>query len=80
MKKLLFALALMLTLGLSSCFNKGEVLHSPEDFIKINGKIYRIMRVVPCEDCSPLWVMYAKGDSTTIDPQVLNENVINSVN
>ena len=71
MKKLI----LLLLFSLFGCYsNKGEIKNIPTDFIIIHNKTYKLMRVVPCDLCEPIWIMYPK-DSIDSQPQVINYNV-----
>lgn len=72
MKKLLFVL--LLGIVFISCREKGEVTSEPEDFITIHGKVYKLMSIVPCEDCHPIWIMYPK-DSLDAQPTVINQTI-----
>lgn len=68
MKKLLTIVSLLLCI---SCNEKGQISHSPEDFIIIHNKTYKLMNVIPCDDCDGIWIMYPK-DSTDNIPQIVN--------
>ena len=70
MKKLSILIGLLL---LSACSKEGEVTKEPKDFIEIHGKIYKLMRVTPCESCNDIWIMYPK-DSLDSQPNVINWN------
>ena len=69
MKKLLFVL--LLGIVFISCKEKGQVTYEPEDFIIIHGKTYKLVSVVPCENCREIWIMYPK-DSLDRQPTVIN--------
>lgn len=71
MKKILLFL---LAITCVSCREKGEITQKPTDFIEIHGKIYKLMSIVPCEDCNSIWIMYPK-DSLDAQPTVINFNV-----
>jgi hypothetical protein len=73
MKKLLLMLSII---ALSSCQKRGEIYDHPQDFIEINGKIYKLISIVPADGCYPIWIMYPK-DSTESVPTVLNYEVKN---
>ena len=55
----------------TSCYDEGEIIEEPKDFINIHGKIYKLMQVVPTAGCRPIWIMYPK-DSLDKQPQVIN--------
>ena len=59
MKKILLALSIIL---LFSCNQpkSGDIRHQPRDFIEINGKIYKLTSVVPCDQCLAIWILYPK--------------------
>ena len=72
MKKLLFVL--LLGIVFISCKEKGQVTYEPEDFIIIHGKTYKLVSVVPCENCKEIWIMYPK-DSLDSIPTNLNYTI-----
>lgn len=69
MKKILSVIGFLLML--SSCSERGEIVHQPTNFIEIHGKVYKIMSIVPCEGCRDIWIMYPK-DSANTQPVVIN--------
>jgi hypothetical protein len=74
MKKLINILLIVLCITFFGCSKKGEIHTEPHDFIEINGKVYKLMSVVPCNNCNSIWIMYPK-DSTEQMPQSINYNV-----
>lgn len=68
-------LAILLIFSLFGCLeapkNKGEFIEEPQDFIKINTKVYKLMKVRPCDNCNSIWIMYPK-DSLDSVPQSIN--------
>lgn len=69
MKKLLLIGLLFL---MSSCYERGEVIESPQDFIIIHGKTYKLMSIIPEKDGNhPIWILYPK-DSLDSQPEVIN--------
>ena len=72
MKKLITVIACVALL--SACGKKGDVVEAPSDFIIINGKTYKLMRVVPSDGYRAIWIMYPK-DSTDSQPTVVNYGV-----
>ena len=50
---------------------KGEITSEPTDFIEINGKIYKLMQVIPKNGYRAIWIMYPK-DSLNSQPQSIN--------
>ncbi len=71
MKQLILAIAILL---LASCSDRGEITTDPTDFIQINGKIYKLMSVVPKDGAYPIWILYPK-DSSEPMPTTLNYQV-----
>jgi hypothetical protein len=71
MKKLLLILSIV---ALSSCSERGEIYHQPQDFIEINGKVYKLVSIVPADGEHPIWIMYPK-DTTDKMPTVLNYEI-----
>jgi hypothetical protein len=71
MKKILLVLAIV---GLVSCSERGEIYQQPQDFIEINGKVYKLVSVVPGDGERPIWIMYPK-DTTDKVPTVLNYDI-----
>lgn len=67
--KRIFAI-LLISLLLYSCSQKGQIADEPRDFININGKIYKIMSVYPCDGCNYIWIMYPKDSLGTV-PQMI---------
>ena len=72
MKKLITAIVCVVLL--SACDKKGDIIHSPSDFIIIHGKTYKLMKIVPSDGADAIWIMYPK-DSTDSQPTVINYNV-----
>jgi hypothetical protein len=73
MKKLILLISLFTVFGCK--YNKkGEIRHEPKDFIIIHNKTYKLMSVIPCDNCNAIWIMYPK-DSTDSQPEVINYNV-----
>jgi hypothetical protein len=73
MKKILLVLSIVV---LGSCQKRGEITHQPQEFIEINGKIYKLVRVVPEDGYDAIWIMYPK-DTADKMPTVLNYQVHN---
>lgn len=71
MKKILLVLSIVV---LSSCEKRGQVTQQPQDFIEINGKVYKLVRVVPADGEHSIWIMYPK-DTADKMPTVLNYEV-----
>lgn len=71
MKKILLILSIV---ALSSCSRRGEIYQTPQDFIKINGKVYKLMNVVPRDGSRGIWIMYPKDTADKV-PTVLNYEV-----
>ena len=80
MKKLLLILLTLVTLliviSLNSCERprRGEIFKQPQDFVEINGKVYKLVRIVPENGYDAIWIMYPK-DTADKMPTVLNYNV-----
>jgi hypothetical protein len=71
MKKILLVL---LIVALASCNKRGEIHKHPQDFIEINGKIYKLVSVVPADGENAIWIMYPK-DTADKMPTVINYTV-----
>lgn len=71
MKKILL---IAIVAFLSSCTKTGEIQDHPKDFIVIHGKTYKLISVVPCDDCRSIWIMYPK-DSLDKQPEVINYDI-----
>ena len=71
MKKLL---TILLLTTLISCSKQGEIIQEPKDFIIIHNKTYKLMSIVPCNNCNSIWILYPK-DSTEKIPEIINFNV-----
>jgi hypothetical protein len=71
MKKILFA---TLLIGMMGCSQRGEVHQKPQDFIEINGKVYKLLKIVPADGEHPIWIMYPKDTGDKM-PTVLNHEV-----
>jgi len=71
MKKILLVLSIV---ALSSCQKRGEIFQGPQDFIEINGKVYKLISVVPKDGQHPIWIMYPK-DTADKMPTVINYEV-----
>ena len=71
MKKILLA---TLLIGIMGCSQRGEVHQKPQDFIEINGKVYKLLKIVPSDGEDAIWIMYPK-DTTDKVPTVLNYDV-----
>lgn len=69
MKKIL--LAIMSIVVLSSCSKRGDVEYAPTNFIEINGKTYKLVRIVPEDGERGIWILYPK-DTLDKMPQVVN--------
>ena len=72
MKKILLALLVVVVLG--SCSKRGEIYQAPQDFIEINGKVYKLVKVVPEDGEHAIWIMYPKDTADKV-PTVLNYEV-----
>ena len=71
MKKILLVLSIV---ALASCQKRGEIYQQPQDFIEINGKVYKLVKVVPADGERSIWIMYPK-DTADKMPTVLNYEV-----
>lgn len=71
MKKLILILSIV---ALSSCQKRGEIFQEPKDFIEINGKVYKLVQIVPKDGHHAIWIMYPK-DTADKMPTVLNYDV-----
>ena len=71
MKKLLLA---TLLIGMMGCSQRGEVHQKPQDFIEINGKVYKLLKIVPADGEHPIWIMYPKDTGDKV-PTVLNYEI-----
>jgi hypothetical protein len=71
MKKILLA---TLLIGMMGCSQRGEVFQQPQDFIEINGKVYKLLKIVPADGEHAIWIMYPK-DTTDKVPTLLNYDV-----
>ena len=71
MKKILLA---TLLIGMMGCSQRGEVFQQPQDFIEINGKVYKLLKIVPSDGENAIWIMYPK-DTTDKVPTLFNYDV-----
>lgn len=71
MKKIFLVLSMV---ALFACQKRGEICESPKDFIEINGKVYKLIQVVPSDGNHAIWIMYPKDTSEKM-PTVLNYEV-----
>ena len=71
MNKILLATWLI---GMMGCSQRGEVFQQPQDFIEINGKVYKLLKIVPADGENAIWIMYPK-DTTDKVPTLLNYDV-----
>lgn len=71
MKKILLILSII---ALASCSKRGEIYQEPQDFIEINRKVYKLIRIVPKDGYKAIWIMYPK-DTADKMPTVLNYQV-----
>ena len=71
MKKILLA---TLLIGMMGCSQRGEVRQKPQDFIEINGKVYKLVKIVPADGEHPIWIMYPKDTGDKV-PTVLNYEI-----
>lgn len=69
MKKIII-LSSALVLLLASCGKKGEITDEPSEWL-INGKMYKLVQVVPADGANAIWIMYPK-DSTDKPPVSIN--------
>jgi hypothetical protein len=72
MKKLILITTLLI--GMMGCSERGDLRQQPQDFIEINGKVYKLVSIVPADGEHPIWIMYPK-DTTDKVPTVLNYDV-----
>jgi len=72
MKKIV--LLISISFVLFSCQDRGEITSEPTDFIEINGKIYKLMQIVPKNGYRAIWIMYPK-DSLNSQPQSINYTI-----
>jgi hypothetical protein len=68
MKKSILLIASILFI---SCTKKGDIEQEPTDFIIINNKTYKLIKVVPQDGFSSIWIMYPK-DSLDSMPKSIN--------
>lgn len=52
-------------LSLASCTRAGDVLNQPRDIFKVHGETFKAVRIVPCDNCSSIWVVYPKDPKST---------------
>jgi len=71
MKKLLLA---TLLIGMMGCSQRGDLHQKPQDFIEINGKVYKLLKIVPADGEHPIWIMYPKDTGDKV-PTVLNYEI-----
>ena len=71
MKKLLLVTSLI---GMIGCSERGEITQQPQDFIEINNKVYKLVKIVPADWEHSIWIMYPK-DTADKMPTVLNYDV-----
>jgi hypothetical protein len=71
MKKIFLVLSMV---ALFACQKRGEIYQQPQDFIQINGKVYKLIQVVPADGEHSIWIMYPK-DTAEKMPTVLNYEV-----
>jgi hypothetical protein len=72
MKKLILITTLLI--AMMGCSERGDLRQQPQDFIEINGKVYKLVSIVPADREHPIWIMYPK-DTTDKMPTVLNYEV-----
>lgn len=65
---------LAMALAFVSCSKEGEVKREAKDFIKIHGKVYKLVKITPEDNGHPIWIMYPK-DSADTQPVVINQIV-----
>lgn len=70
MKKLLLV---TLFIGMIGCIKPGEISQQSQD-IKINNKVYKLVKIVPADGDRSIWIMYPK-DTADKMPTVLNYDV-----
>jgi hypothetical protein len=68
MKKLLLTL-LSITL-LTSCYDEGEIVGTPNSIYEINGKKYKFVQIAPSANANPVWIMIPL-DTLQVVPQVI---------
>ena len=71
MKKIILILSIVV---LGSCSKQGEIYYEPQDFIEINNKVYKLVKIVPADGANSIWIMYPK-DTADKMPTVLNYEV-----
>lgn len=71
MKKLTILLVFSLFGCLKNSNKRGDFIEEPQDFIKIHNKIYKLVKVRPCDNCNSIWIMYPKDSLDTV-PQTIN--------
>ena len=71
MKKILLILSIVV---LGSCQKRGEIYQQPQDFIEINGKVYKLVNIAPADGEHGIWIMYPKDTADKV-PTVLNYDV-----
>ena len=62
MKKLILAALIACTMG---CSERGEIEEPPTELLKINGKVYKILSVVPRNGARAIWIVYPKDSADT---------------
>lgn len=68
MKKIIIFYSALVLL-LASCGKKGQILHEPSEWL-INGKMYKLVQVVPADGANAIWIMYPKDSTDTDKPPV----------
>ena len=68
MKKILLSL-LSITL-LTSCYEEGEILSTPNSIYEINGKKYKFVKIAPSANEDPVWIMIPL-DTLQDAPQII---------
>ena len=68
MKKILLTL-LSITL-LTSCYDEGEIVGTPNSIYEINGKRYKFVQIAPSAHDHPVWIMIPL-DTLQDVPQVI---------
>jgi hypothetical protein len=71
MRKILIA---TLLIGMMGCSERGDLRQKPQDFIEINGKVYKLVSIVPADGEHPIWIMYPKDTGDKV-PTVLNYEI-----
>ena len=69
-----YLLILLTLLCLSSCDKAGTIHQPTAHLIEINGKVYKLVSIVPSRGDFPIWIMYPR-DSTNSMPTMLNNTV-----